>query len=94
MVEQGTHKPLVGGSNPPSATTPLDELASAVARGTTALAIPDDATLLLAVSGGPDSIALLLLSAATRPHLVEAATVDHGLRAESASEAAMVAELL
>ena len=25
MVEQGTHKPLVGGSNPPSATTSLDD---------------------------------------------------------------------
>lgn len=47
----------------------------------------------LAVSGGPDSLALLLLAAAARPGGVEAATVDHGLRAESAGEAAMVAEL-
>ena len=47
----------------------------------------------IAVSGGPDSLALLLLAAAARPGGVEAATVDHGLRAESASEAAMVAEL-
>ena len=31
----------------------------------------------LAVSGGPDSMALLLLAAAARPGLVEAATVDH-----------------
>ena len=30
MAEQGTHKPLVGGSNPPSATTIL-ELARVVA---------------------------------------------------------------
>ena len=29
MVEQGTHKPLVGGSNPPSATT-LDHLTAAL----------------------------------------------------------------
>lgn len=45
----------------------------------------------VAVSGGPDSLALLLLAAAARPGTVEAATVDHGLRAESADEAAMVA---
>ncbi len=47
----------------------------------------------VAVSGGPDSLALLLLAVAARPGAVEAATVDHGLRAEGASEAAMVAEL-
>ncbi len=44
----------------------------------------------LAVSGGPDSLALLLLCAAARPGGVKAATVDHGLREESASEAAAV----
>lgn len=47
----------------------------------------------IAVSGGPDSLALLLLAAAARPGSVEAATVDHGLRAESGDEAAMVASL-
>ena len=47
----------------------------------------------LAVSGGPDSLALLLLAAAARPDAVEAATVDHGLRPESAREAALVAEV-
>ncbi|WP_037499481.1 tRNA lysidine(34) synthetase TilS [Sphingomonas jaspsi] len=47
----------------------------------------------LAVSGGPDSLALLLLSAAARPGLVEASTVDHGLREAAADEAAMVAAL-
>lgn len=49
--------------------------------------------LAIAVSGGPDSIALLLLAQAARPGWVEAATVDHGLRPESAQEAAMVADL-
>ena len=45
----------------------------------------------VAVSGGPDSLALLLLAAAAFPGQVEAATVDHGLRPESAAEAAFVA---
>jgi tRNA(Ile)-lysidine synthase len=47
----------------------------------------------VAVSGGPDSLALLLLAAAARPGLIEAATVDHRLRPESAAEAQMVAGL-
>ena len=47
----------------------------------------------VAVSGGPDSLALLLLAAAARPRLVDAATVDHGLREGSRAEAEMVAEL-
>jgi tRNA(Ile)-lysidine synthase len=45
----------------------------------------------IAVSGGPDSMALLWLALSAFPGRVEAATVDHGLRAESAGEAAMVA---
>lgn len=47
----------------------------------------------IAVSGGPDSLALLLLAAAARPGQIEAATVDHGLRAESRAEAQSVAEI-
>ena len=47
----------------------------------------------IAVSGGPDSLALLLLAAAAHPGQIEAATVDHGLREGSADEAAMVAAL-
>jgi tRNA(Ile)-lysidine synthase len=44
----------------------------------------------IAVSGGPDSLALLALAAAARPGLIEAATVDHALRPESRAEAEMV----
>lgn len=55
--------------------------------------VPEDVRIGVAVSGGPDSLALLVLASAARPGRVEAATVDHGFRAESADEAAMVAGL-
>ncbi len=45
----------------------------------------------LAVSGGPDSMAMLALAVAAFRGQVIAATVDHGLRREAAAEAAMVA---
>jgi tRNA(Ile)-lysidine synthase len=45
----------------------------------------------VAVSGGPDSLALLLLAAAAYPGRVSAATVDHRLRPESSQEAQFVA---
>jgi tRNA(Ile)-lysidine synthase len=47
----------------------------------------------LAVSGGPDSLALMLLAAAAVPGQVEAATVDHRLRSESRGEADLVGEV-
>ena len=45
------------------------------------------------MSGGPDSLALLVLAAAARGDEVEAATIDHALRPEARSEAEMVAEI-
>lgn len=50
-----------------------------------------DASLLLAVSGGPDSMAMLDIVRRCWSGPVAAATVDHGLRPESAAESVMVA---
>jgi tRNA(Ile)-lysidine synthase len=55
--------------------------------------VPAGERIGVAVSGGPDSLALLLLAAAVRPGKVEAATIDHALRPESAGEAARVANI-
>jgi tRNA(Ile)-lysidine synthase len=54
--------------------------------------------LVLAISGGPDSVALMWLAARWRRALIHgprlvAVTVDHGLRAESAREAKQVRRL-
>ncbi|NVO17634.1 MAG: tRNA lysidine(34) synthetase TilS [Rhodoplanes sp.] len=78
----------------PGAVAPLGE-AEAAALFSDLVALP---ALLLAVSGGPDSTALLILAARWRaglfagPRLI-AATVDHGLRPEGAAEAAVVRKL-
>jgi tRNA(Ile)-lysidine synthase len=62
-------------------------------RADLAATAPEAGAVAVAVSGGADSLALLLLAAGACPGRVVAATVDHGLRAESAAEAAGVATL-
>ncbi|MFY7744809.1 MAG: tRNA lysidine(34) synthetase TilS [Erythrobacter sp.] len=47
----------------------------------------------LAVSGGPDSLALMLLAHAAMPGQIAVASVDHGLRPEAAGEVALVERL-
>ena len=71
-----------------------DEEASALFRGLEGLP-----GFVIAVSGGPDSTALLVLAArwakrqkTRRPKLL-AVTIDHGLRPEAAGEAAAVKRL-
>jgi tRNA(Ile)-lysidine synthase len=71
---------------------PDPELVARFAAELDALA-PSDARLGVAVSGGPDSLALLLLAASARPGAVEAATVDHRLREGSDAEASAVAAI-
>jgi tRNA(Ile)-lysidine synthase len=67
----------------------LDQFGDALDR----LNIKKAEPILLAVSGGPDSLAMLLLAARLGRNPIKAATVDHGLRAESADEAAYVADI-
>lgn len=53
------------------------------------------ASLLFAVSGGPDSVALMLMAARWRErdaHDIAIATVDHGLRKQSRAEAKQVGD--
>lgn len=68
---------------------PAEHLIDRFTRDLDTLIVPD-LKIGLAVSGGPDSVALLLLAAAARPTQVEAATVDHRLRREAATEANLV----
>jgi tRNA(Ile)-lysidine synthase len=70
---------------------------SSVEAGAAFEELAGEGALLVAVSGGPDSVALLALlvawaQAPGRPAL-HAATVDHGLRPEARKEAAAVASL-
>lgn len=54
---------------------------------------PREGRIGLAVSGGADSMALLVLAQAHLGDRVEVATVDHGLRPEAAEECALVARV-
>lgn len=79
-------------------TTPLGELALALAAGADALEVPRDATLLLAVSGGADSMAMLygaaeLVRSGRRDWTLTVAHLDHALRPESRDDAAFVTEV-
>ena len=70
-----------------------DDEANALFRG-----LEDLAGLVLAVSGGPDSTALLVLAARwaqllRKPPKLLAVTVDHGLRPQAAAESASVKRL-
>ncbi len=47
----------------------------------------------LAVSGGPDSVALLLLAAEALPGQIAVTSIDHGLRPEAAGEVALVGQI-
>jgi tRNA(Ile)-lysidine synthase len=47
----------------------------------------------LAVSGGPDSLALMLLAHAALPGRIAVCSIDHGLRPEAAGEVALVERL-
>ncbi len=70
---------------------PYPDLAALLA---TALGTPPspDTRLAIAVSGGPDSLALIHLAATDWPGRITAITVDHGLRKAAAEEAKSVAE--
>ncbi|MFN2483962.1 MAG: tRNA lysidine(34) synthetase TilS [Candidatus Limnocylindria bacterium] len=86
---------MVGGSNPPSATNPsLLELARALAEGADAgRLIPDRSDVVLAVSGGPDSMALLegaARLARDREWCLVVAHLDHRLRPGSGADAEFV----
>ena len=74
---------------------PVDALADAVLRGADALGIPTAATIVIAVSGGPDSMALLrgaarLVETDARRWRLTVAHLDHGLRPDSAADADFV----
>lgn len=69
-------------------------LPEALKVATESVAWPEpSAPLLVAVSGGPDSSALLLALARLTPHPLHVAHVDHGLRPDSAEDGHRVAAL-
>jgi len=79
---------------PVAGTPALKPITDALAHGAGRLHIPDGAAIVLAVSGGPDSTALLhgaALLAPMRGWRLTVAHLDHALRLTSADEAAVVA---
>ena len=71
----------------------VEGLADAVARGADALRIPNEVPIVLAISGGPDSTALLYGAshlAPSRGWRLTVAHLDHALRTESREDAAAV----
>lgn len=72
--------------------SPPPDLVARFRSDLTRLAGEEPGRIGVALSGGPDSLALLVLASAAFPGEVAAATVDHGLREESASEAALAGE--
>lgn len=79
---------MPGASAPAPSASPDPAGLIAVALGR---AVAPEERLAVAVSGGPDSLALLTLVIAAFPGRVTALTVDHRLRPDSAAEAAAVA---
>ena len=73
-------------------TDPVDRLAALVLDGARRCAILDDARLVLAVSGGADSMAMLHGAARLGRWPLTIAHLDHGLRGDSADDAAFVAD--
>ena len=78
-------------------TDAVDRLAAAVATGALRLAMADDAELVLAVSGGPDSMAMLhgaarLVARSDRRWRLRVAHLDHAIRPESSRDASFVAD--
>jgi tRNA(Ile)-lysidine synthase len=74
---------------------PVDGLADAVVRGADAIGVSADAALLIAVSGGPDSMALLhgaarLVETDARRWRLAVAHLDHALRPDSVADAELV----
>lgn len=77
---------------PPSASEPLAQQAERFRHDLIrTLGHDPRGVVLCAVSGGPDSMAMLTLAATAFPGHIHTATVDHRLRADAAAEAAMVA---
>ena len=68
----------------------LAELVERFANALVRLRPPGGGRIGLAVSGGPDSMAMLVLAHVAIAGEFEVASVDHGLRAEAAAECALV----